>query len=166
MTMTLNALEIFDIAGQIERNGAMFYRRAADIFRAPEVCKILRELADWESRHQRIFTEMREQLSQSNLRIQPSAPNQLLPEARIMAGLAVFGIRQNPADELNGRESETEILEKAIEKEKDSIVFYSGLKDFTAAKDAQDKIDTIIKEELHHIRILNKVRERKDSVRS
>lgn len=166
MTVTLNALEIFDIAGQIEQNGARFYRRAAEIFRAPEACKILRELADWENKHQRIFAEMREQLLQSNPRIEPPAPNQLLPEARIMAGLAVFGIKHDPADELNGKESEKEILEKAIEKEKDSIVFYSGLKDFTSTRDAQDKIDTIIKEELHHIRILNKIRERKDSVRS
>ena len=163
MTVTLNALEIFDIAGQIEQNGARFYRRAAEIFRAPEVCKILHELADWENKHQRIFAEMREQLLQSNHRIEPPAPNQLLPEARVMA---VFGIKQDPADELNGRESKTEILEKAIEKEKDSIVFYSGLKDFTSARDAQDKIDTIIKEELHHIRILNKIHERKDTVRS
>jgi rubrerythrin len=166
MTVTLNALEIFDIAGQIEQNGARFYRRAAEIFRDPAICKTLLELADWEIKHQRIFAEMRKQLSQSDPRIQPSAPNQLLPEARVMAGLAVFGIKPDPADELNGREGETEILERAIEKEKDSIVFYNGLKDFTPAGDAKDKIDTIIKEELHHIRILNKVRERKDSARS
>ena len=77
-----------------------------------------------------------------------------------MAGLAVFGIRSNPADELSGRESETEILKSAIEKEKDSIVFYSGLKDFTPAEIAKEKIDEIIQEELRHIRILNKLWDR------
>jgi len=60
----------------------------------------------------------------------------------------------------------SEILKRAIEKEKDSIVFYSGLKDFAPAEIAKDKIDEIIREELRHIRILNRASERIASVQS
>ena len=160
MAVTLNALEIFEIAEQIEQNGAEFYRRAADIFGDPENRKILLELADWEIKHKEFFAEMKQQLSETNPDNQPSLSEQFLPEAKVMAGLAVFGIRSNPADELSGRESETEILKSAIEKEKDSIVFYSGLKDFTPTEMAKEKIDEIIREELRHIRILNKLWDR------
>ena len=159
--MTLNASEIFYIAEQIEQNGARFYRRAAEIFDDPEICKILLELADWEIKHKEFFAEMKKQLSESNPDIQPSVSEQILPEAKVMAGLAVFGIRPNPGDELSGRESETEMLKRAIEKEKDSIVFYTGLKDFTPAEIGKEKIDEIIREELRHIRILNKLWDRR-----
>jgi rubrerythrin len=72
-----------------------------------------------------------------------------------MAGLAVFGIKPDPSEELTGKESIVDVLEKAIIKEKDSIVYYTGLKDFVLAQADKDKIDDIIREELRHIRILS-----------
>ena len=166
MTVTLNASEIFDIAEQIEQNGAMFYRRAAEIFDEPVMCRIFLKLADWELKHKQIFAGMRKQNAELNPETKTSVFQQLLPEAKVMAGLAVFGIRPNPGDELSGRMKKSEILKRAIEKEKDSIVFYSGLKDFAPAEIAKDKIDEIIREELRHIRILNRASERIASVQS
>ena len=74
---------------------------------------------------------------------------------RAMAGLAVFGIKPDPTEELTGKESIVDVLMKAIEKEKDSIVYYTGLKEFIPTQAGKDKIDDIIKEELRHIRILS-----------
>ena len=48
-----------------------------------------------------------------------------------------------------------EILKSAIEAEKDSIVFYLGMKDAVPEKSGRDKIEAIIKEEMGHIRILS-----------
>ena len=39
----------------------------------------------------------------------------------------------------------------AIEAEKDSIVFYVGLKDFVSVKAGKDKVEDIIKEEQGHV---------------
>ena len=72
-----------------------------------------------------------------------------------MAGLAVFGIRSDPARELHGRQNRTDILRRAVEKEKDSVVFYHGLKEFVPAEADKRKIDDIIKEEMKHIVILD-----------
>lgn len=166
MTVTLNASEIFDIAEQIEQNGAMFYRRAAEIYDDSHLSRIFLKLADWELKHRQIFAGMRKQNAELNPETKTSVSRQLLPEAKVMAGLAVFGIRPNPGDELSGRMKKSEILKRAIEKEKDSIVFYSGLKDFAPAEIAKDKIDEIIREELRHIRILNRASERIASVQS
>jgi rubrerythrin len=166
VNVTLNVLEVLDIAGQIEQNGARYYQRAAEIFVETDVSKIFSELADWELRHKQIFAGMRKQYSELNPDTKVSESDNGLPEAKVMAGLAVFGIRSNPYDELGGKETISVVIKRAIENEKDSIVFYSGLKDFACDKSAKSKIDEIITEELRHIRILNKLSERVASVRS
>jgi rubrerythrin len=157
VNVTLNALEIFEIAEKIEQNGARFYKQAAEIFDDPDICSFFLKLTDWELKHKEIFSGMKKQYAESNPDIKISGPEQTLPEAKVMAGLAVFGIRPNPSDELSGKEGISDVLKRAIEKEKDSIVFYSGLRDFSPAASAKEKIDEIIREELRHIEILSKV---------
>jgi len=48
-----------------------------------------------------------------------------------------------------------EILKSAIEAEKDSIIFYLGMKDAVPEKLGKDKIEAIIKEEMGHVRLLS-----------
>jgi rubrerythrin len=48
-----------------------------------------------------------------------------------------------------------EILKAAIAAEKDSIVFYLGMRDAVPARLGKDRIDAIIKEEMGHIRQLS-----------
>ena len=49
-----------------------------------------------------------------------------------------------------------EILKIAITAEKDSIVFYLGMKDVVPVNLGKEKLDRIIKEEMNHITILSK----------
>jgi rubrerythrin len=156
MNVTFNTLEVLEIAEEIERNGAQFYRRAAEILDGSYICKTFIRLADWEIKHEQVFARMRKQLSDLNQEPKTQNSEDTLPDPKVMAGLAVFGIRPNPADELSGKESKVDIIKKGIEKEKDSIVFYNGLKDFVPTEAGKDKIDDIIKEEMRHIRILNR----------
>ena len=162
MTVTFNTPEVLDIAEQIERNGTQFYRRAAEIFDDPNICKMFIRLAKWETKHEQVFARMRKQLSELNQEPRPPRSEEMLPDPKVMAGLAVFGIKPDPADELSGKENEADILRRGIEKEKDSIVFYSGLKDFVPTKANKEKIDDIIKEEMRHIRILNRFRKTRE----
>jgi rubrerythrin len=155
-SIEFNAFEAFEIAEKIERNGAKFYRRAAELFDDPGLAKLFLELAGWEKGHEQLFADMRKQLFGQSSELRNFRPDDnLLLEAQAMAGLAVFGIKPDPAEELTGRESKAEVIAKAIEKEKDSIVYYTGLKDFVPARAGKDKIDDVITEEMRHIRILN-----------
>ena len=155
-SIEFNAFEAFEIAEKIERNVAGFYRRAAELFDDPHISKMFRQLADWEKGHQQLFADMRKQLFQQSRELRTFKPDDsLLLEAQAMAGLAVFGIKPDPAEELTGNESKAEIIAKAIKKEKDSIVYYTGLKDFVPTRAGKDKLDDIIAEEMRHIRILN-----------
>lgn len=160
MTVELNVFEVLEIAEQIEQNGAEFYRKAAGIFDESEISGLFLRLANWEMKHKKIFNLMKKQLAATNNGTGKHRTNETLPEQKAMAALAVFGIRQEPSDEFNKSKSKVDIIKRAIEKEKDSVVFYSGLKDFAYAGIAEEKIDNIIKEELRHIKILNKLVER------
>ena len=155
MNVTFNAFEVFEIAEQIERNGTNFYIRAAELFDDPDICQMFLRLAEWEKEHELTFARMKQQLPEQSLQASTSEADDLLPDPRVMAGLAVFGIRSDPAEELRGRQEKTDIIRRAVEKEKDSIVFYHGLKEFVPAGAGKDKIDAIIKEEMRHIVILD-----------
>ncbi len=49
-----------------------------------------------------------------------------------------------------------DILKEAISAEKDSIVFYLGMKEIVPEKLGKAKIDAIIREEMTHIKLLSK----------
>ncbi len=71
-----------------------------------------------------------------------------------MADSRVFNIRQSFNKILNGNESLSDIFKMALDKEKDSVVFYVGLKEMVASDYGKSQIDKIIKEELKHIAII------------
>jgi rubrerythrin len=48
------------------------------------------------------------------------------------------------------------VLKAAILAEKDSIVFYLGMKEMVPEKYGKDRLDKIIREEMGHIKILGK----------
>jgi len=155
MTVKFNAFEVFEIAEQIERNGTNFYVRAAELFDDPDIRRTFLALAEWEKKHERTFARMKQQVSEQSQRTNTSEVGGSLPDPRVMAGLAVFGIRSDPVEELRGRQKKTDIIRRAVEKEKDSIVFYHGLKEFVPGGADRDRIDDIIKEEMRHIVILD-----------
>jgi rubrerythrin len=64
--------------------------------------------------------------------------------------------RINPMQALTGNETAKEIIEVAIESEKEMVVFYVGLKDLVYFKAGKDKVEEIILEELSHISTLLK----------
>jgi rubrerythrin len=156
MAVKFNAFEIFEIAEKIERNGAKFYRRAAELFDDSRTRNMFLQLAGWEITHEQVFAEMRKELSEQGPELRTFEPeNDVVFDAQSMAGLAVFGNRMDPSHELTGKESIIDVLKTAIGKEEDTIVFYTGLVDFVPAGAGKDRIDDIIKEEMRHIRILN-----------
>ena len=64
MAFTFNVCEILQIAEQIERKGAVFYRNVVKNFDDPGTHKVLLELADREEKHADAFTAIRKSLAQ------------------------------------------------------------------------------------------------------
>jgi len=156
---TFYACEIFEIAEQIERNAAKFYRRALEMFDDKDVCDTLRKLGNWEKEHERVFAGMKERLADSDSKSGWAKARRVVGDPKAMAGLAVFGIRSDPRDELGEMDCRDDVLRMAVEKERQSVVFYQGLKDFAADEVGAKQIGEIIDEEGQHIAILSKLLE-------
>lgn len=157
MSFQFNADEIFEMAEQIERNGARFYRKAARMVEGEKITKLLLDLAVWEDGHEKVFAALREGLTASERQpttFDPDHESSLY--LRAMADGHVFDVQLDPADLLTGKETGAEILKLALGQEKDSIVFYLGLKEMIAESGSKEKIDKIIAEEMRHIGFLNR----------
>jgi len=156
MAISFSVAEVLEMAEKNERNGANFYRTAAERFDNPYIRKLLTELTAWEKKHEEVFATMREQLSTTDeAHGDLDSDEDLSLYWQAMKGLDVFGSKTDPAEDLTGNESIRDILMKAMEKEKDSIVYYNALKAFVSSDADREKVDDIIKEEMHHIRILS-----------
>ncbi|MDP6543595.1 MAG: ferritin family protein [Phycisphaerae bacterium] len=145
----LNANRILDIAEQTERDGANFYRKAAEF--ANEDCRsVLLALATMECNHEDTFAAMRADLLDGELQllVTDHAKKGALYLQAVVDG-KIFGA--NPSSELTGKESIDRIFEIAIGMEKDSIVFYQSMKALIPPGEAWEQLDKIIDEETGHI---------------
>ncbi len=160
MGITFNANEIFEMAEEMERNGAKFYRKAAENASDKETKQMLLDMADMEDGHLKTFEKMREQLSGQEKGWTVFDPdNQSVLYLQAMADARGYEGKITPMKELTGSETPREILETALNSEKESVVFYFGLKELVPAKAGRDKVEAIIIEELGHITtLLNKLK--------
>jgi len=154
MGITLNADEIFEIAEQVERNGAKFYRAAAKKLSA--LRQVLLDLAAQEDEHRKTFQDMRAQLTSKQQQPDVFDPDgQAQMYLRAMADGHIFDIKADPAKKLSGKLKPQDILKMALGIERDSIAYYVGLKEYVPPRAGKDKIEDIIKEEMRHIAVLN-----------
>lgn len=146
-----NADEIFEMAVQIEINGAKFYRKAAESVADADAKKFLLELAVMEDDHENTFKKMKSELTEELKKSKVFDPeNEAVLYLKSLADTRVFFEKELDTTSLK------EIFKAAITAEKDSIVFYLGMKDLVAPAYGQTKVDAIIKEEMGHIRLLSR----------
>ena len=160
MGYEFNADEIFELAEQIERNGAMFYRRMADKLSDVPISQLFLDLAAMEDEHEKVFISMRADLSDKE-----REPTVFDPEGesslylRALADLRVFDEKATEdfvlPEELAEKDKMKKVFREAINREKESIVLYVGMKELLPANLGKNKIDDIIKQEMEHIRLLS-----------
>ena len=152
MSITFNADEIFEMAEQIERNGAKFYREAASFASDADVKEMLLSLAAMEDGHEKIFGQMRKELSEEEKEPNVFDPdNEVAQYLRTMADFHGTEGKVSATEKLTGQESMADILKVALQAEKNSIAFYVGIKDLVSSKAGKDKVQSIIIEEMAHV---------------
>lgn len=155
MSISFNADEVFEMAEEIERRGARFYSEASKIAPTDEMQKFFLELSGMEAKHLRIFADMRKQLTEDERTATTYDPNnEVARYLQTMADAKGWEGRISPTQKLTGKESMKEVIEIALNAEKESVVFYYGLRSMVSQKAGRDRIDRIILEELSHIRTL------------
>ena len=144
-----NADEVFEMAEEIERNGAKFYRKAAES-KDGDNRGLLLGLAAMEDEHEKTFAAMRGELSaEEKTPITFDPDNDAALYLRAMADGKVF--KSDPSEALSGNESIQDILKTAIGMEKDSVVFYTSMNELVTKTSGKEKVDAIIKEEIGHV---------------
>jgi len=150
MSYDFNADEIFEMAEQIERNGASFYRKAAESINDPAEKKLLLDFAEMEDEHEKTFADLRAGLAEKEKTSTVFDPEgEAALYLRALADTRVFFEKKIDTSSME------EILKEAILAEKDSIVFYLGMKEMVPENFGKTKIDAIIKEEMTHIKLLS-----------
>ncbi len=156
MSEQFSIVEIFEMAEQIERNGANFYRKAADITSNKTIRSLLKTLADTEDEHEKLFLKMRDRYARQNEPHVFDPDNETAAYLKGIASSSGWEGKVAPAIELRGNETVGRILTAAIQAEKDSISFYLGIKNAISSEQDRQIIDKIIKEEMGHVSILQK----------
>jgi rubrerythrin len=157
MGVQFNADEVFGMAEQIERNGAKFYRKAADGAAGETSREMLLKLAAMEDDHEKTFAAMRADLSQTErepMVFDPEGETGMYLNA--MADGYVFDVRTDPSEQLSGDEPVEHVLKTAIGLEKESVVFYQGLKQMVPEDAGKDRLEDIINQEMGHIALLSR----------
>jgi rubrerythrin len=157
MTVNFTAFEIFEIAEQIERNAAKFYRDAATVSADKSMQRFFIQLAEMENKHEKIFADMRSSLQDQNDDTNIFDPNnEMVYYLKAMAKSAGWEGKATPQVEFTGSETPIQIIKTAIQAEKASIDYYLGLKEFVSSQTGKNKVDEIIKEEMSHVVTLQK----------
>ena len=144
--------EIFEMAEQIERNGGDFYRRAVEIVTEPEARDFLKRLAVLEVEHELTFAALRKKVTGG----MPEASfvdreDQAVTYLRALVTGTVF---DDTLWTIEQGDDVVAIMKKALRAEKDSIVFYTGLREMLHDPEDRETIDGIIREEMRHVTMI------------
>ena len=151
MSYDFNADEIFEMAEKMEKNGAAFYREAADAATDDQNREMLLKLAEMEDGHEKTFTAMRSKLTGREKETTVFDPEgESILYLRALVDTRVFFKKEIDVTSMK------EIFKEALTAEKDSILFYLGMKDMVPEKLGKNRLDDIIKEEMEHIKIIGK----------
>ena len=154
MKLYFNADEVFEMAEDIERQGMAFYSKAAGIFSDADIKKMLEGLSKMEAAHEKTFKKMRADiLSEAFKGYDPD--EMAVAYIHTFTEGKVFAKGSEMCDALSSKSTLSEILRMAIEAEKNSILFYTGIKKALPEAKAKDSIEDIISEEMTHIVMLS-----------
>lgn len=150
MKIYFNADEIFEMAEEIERQGARFYEKAATLFSEPEIKQMLLSLSGMEVGHEKLFSSMRSQiLSDAYKGYDPD--EMAAAYIKTFTDGKVFNLKKNMCDELSAATTLRDVLTMAVQAERNSILFYTGIKQIVPQALGQETIEKIIIEEMKHV---------------
>jgi rubrerythrin len=151
MSISFSGSELINIAIEIERRGIAFYDVMTRSSGNTATRDIFQYLVDMERRHIQIFQGMPTEADKNQVSRAHSAEYTAYLQALLDS--AVFTNDMITSELAVNAESDIEAMELAMGAEKDSILFYYGMKDIVP-KRVQLTVDKIINEEKSHLRQL------------
>lgn len=151
-TLGLDIKDVFKLALAMEKTGAEFYREAAHLTDDLTQRLMLLGLAGMESEHAAWLAKLQEQLLGPTPTATISTADKVVSE---FLASWVKGWLDNPlpveVEKLVNSDGLPGVFRYALEMEKDTIAFYTGLCSFLGSADAEGVMDKIIREERRHV---------------
>jgi len=146
-----NIEEILKIAIKIEQNGRAFYLKAAEV--CPDHHIWLTRLADEEIAHEHVFEMFFNSLvnKDSSDPVYEDPENLAMIYLHSIADSIIFNLAKNPAESFSENPTIDEIIEDAMRREHEAILFYNGLKMAMTDEKSIAEIELIIREEMGHV---------------
>ena len=148
MASTFSAHEFVEIGVQIEKNGYAFYAEVLNKSKDARAREIFEYLKEEEKKHIDIFADILGSIHKYEP--QGAYPEEYFLYMQALASNHIFTEKDKGREmalEVNG---DMEALDKGIIFEKDSIVFYEGIKTVVSDED-QKIVDLLIDEEKKHL---------------
>ncbi|MBL7068390.1 MAG: ferritin family protein [Candidatus Omnitrophica bacterium] len=143
--------EIVEMGIQIEKNGKAFYDRLTEKSSNGEAKDIFKFLAGEEEKHIVLFKKILEAVGK--FQPQETYPGEYYEYMNALAGEYIFTQKGKGQEVAAGVKDDKDAVNLGIGFEKDSIIFYDGLKRVVPEYD-QKTVDTLITEEKAHLRKL------------
>lgn len=154
-----SAAELLDIAVGIERNGVAYYDSLSQAADDLTLKKTYGQLADMERHHVDVFQQMRSAVSGAGAVVPVEDEVEYGAYLKALIDSSVF-TDDRVARELARRVGgPAEALQLALGAEKDSILFYTEMRDLVPQRQ-REAVDSIIKEERSHVRLLSDLKQR------
>ncbi len=145
--------EIVELGIQIEKNGKDFYTALVTESKDEKAKEIFQYLAGEEEKHISVFQGILDRMDE---KYEPPEfyPGEYFAYMNVLAGEYVF-TRKDKGKEIAQRvKNDKEAVDLGIKFEKDSILFYVGLKEVVSKND-QKTVDTLIMQEQEHLKKLS-----------
>jgi len=147
-----NVKDVFEFAVKIEERGEKFYRETANRLNSPEVTRLFNKLADDEVQHRLTFAKMAQKLGKF------VEPKNLQDEFYAYLEAYTQNLIFNDSSAEFPKIKDARIaLTFAIDKELDSVLYYTEIKNMIPVSE-HSSVDEIINEERRHIVNLSMLR--------
>jgi len=150
------AREIVGLAIKIEENGEEFYTRLADATKNLQVKETFGFLAGEERKHRNSFRMIQRRIGEFKP-VYESYPGEYLNYVKALAEQNIFTKERSGQLLARKFKTATAALDMAIGLEKDSILFYNEMKNFTPESE-HETINEIIGQEKEHLRKLSEIK--------
>ncbi len=146
--------EIVEIGIQIEKNGRDFYKEVLENSKSEKAKEIFRYLADAEEKHIDVFLALLDSVNEYTP--EEAYPDEYFAYMNSLASAYVFTKEDVGKDIGKSVKSDAEAIETGIKFEKDSILFFEGIKKVVPGAD-QAIVDALIRQEEEHLEKLEEL---------
>ena len=150
--ISYSAYEITKVAIEIEKNGYIFYQKAAKLSRSRPVSELFRGLAEEEIQH-RVFFEGLAKLIPHKPDAETTPPDEYLSA---IADAAILQQRKGMKAVAEQRLTDQEALDIAVQVEKNAILYYTELLRFVSEKE-KGMVEELVAEEKRHLTKLTSI---------